>query len=222
MPRLMQIGGMSDLDSTVRLRRGRPSKADAAHIDRRVLDAAWDVFLESGYELATMEQIAERAGITKTTLYLRHNDKSALLRATVNDRMSRWSLENSRKGWIVGVTLEARLVSLACRILAMGNHPDILATSRLIHGTTGEAGRIARELDRFIREPMIEELTGEIAEYGHIEGFPVKDPQAVARFYIGMLGSMIDQFAEDYGDAARHEALARQVVAILFRGRSEW
>lgn len=218
----MQIGGMSDLDTTIRLRRGRPSKADAAQIDRRVLDAAWDVFLELGYEVATMEQIAERAGITKTTLYLRHNDKSALLRATVNDRMSRWSLENSRKGWIVGNTLEERLVSLACRILAMGNHPDILATSRLIHGTTGEAGHIARELDRFMREPMIEEITGEVAEYGHIEGVPVKDPQAVAKFFLGMLSSMIDQFAEDYGNPEQHEALARQVVAVLFRGRCEW
>lgn len=218
----MQIAAMSIIDNPVRLRRGRPSKADAAQIDRRVIDAAWDVFLESGYELATMEQIAERAGITKTTLYLRHNDKAALLRATVNDRMSSWSIENSRDGWIEGETLEERLVSLACRILAVGNHPDILATSRLIHGTTGEAGRIARELDRFIREPMIEEVTGEIVEYGHIEGFPAKDPQAVARFYIGMLGSMIDQFAEDYGNADQHEALARQVVSILFRGRSEW
>jgi TetR/AcrR family transcriptional regulator, mexJK operon transcriptional repressor len=218
----MQIGEMSDVDAIVRLRRGRPSKADTAQIDRRVLDAAWDVFLESGYESATMEQIAERAGITKTTLYLRHNDKSALLRATVNDRMSTWAIENTRDGWTVGDTLEERLVSLACKILAVGNHPDILATSRLIHGTTGEAGRIARELDRFMREPMIEEITGEIAEYSHIEGFPAKDPQAIARFFIAMLGSMIDQYAEDYGNPEQHEKLARQVVAVLFRGRSEW
>lgn len=213
---------MSVVEPVTRLRRGRPSKAEGALIDRRVLDAAWDVFLETGYEAATMEQIAHRAGITKTTLYLRHDDKAALLRATVNDRMSKWSRENSRKGWIVGDTLEERLVSLARRILAMGNHPDILATSRLIHGTTGEAGRIARELDRFIREPMIAEVTGEIAEYGHIEGVPAKDPQAVAKFFLGMLASMIDQFAEDYNDPVRHEALARKVVAVLFNGRSAW
>ncbi|MFM5930688.1 MAG: TetR/AcrR family transcriptional regulator [Novosphingobium sp.] len=213
---------MSEQATAIRLRRGRPSKADAAQIDRRVLDAAWSVFLEVGYEAATMEQIAQRAGITKTTLYLRHDDKSALLRATVNDRMSTWSRENSRDGWISGETLEDRLVSLARQILRMGGHPDVLATSRLIHGTTGEAGRIARELDRFIREPMIEEITGEIAEYAHIEGVPVRDAQATARFFIGMLESMIDRFAEDYDDPARHEALARQVVGVLFRGRSEW
>lgn len=213
---------MSALKSAIRLPRGRPSKADAAQIDQRVLDAAWAVFLEVGYEAATMEQIAQRAGITKTTLYLRHDDKSALLRATVNDRMSAWTRENSRDGWISGDTLEDRLVSLACHILRMGGHPDVLATSRLIHGTTGEAGRIARELDRFIREPMIEEITGEIAEYAHIEGVPVSNPQAAARFFLGMLESMIDQFAADYNDPARHEALARQVVAVLFNGRSAW
>lgn len=211
-----------DVETTVKLSRGRPSKADAELIDLRVLDAAWDVFLEAGYEAATMEQIAQRAGVTKTTLYLRHSDKAALLQATVNDRMKRWTLENSRDGWTEGDTLEERLICLARNILRAADHPELLATTRLTKGTLGEAGRIARELDRFIREPMLEEVTGEIAEWSHIEGYAVKDPRAIARFFIGMLESVIDRYAEDYNDLVRHEELARQVVAVLFRGRSEW
>ncbi|MFM5908412.1 MAG: TetR/AcrR family transcriptional regulator [Novosphingobium sp.] len=210
------------METPVRLRRGRPSKSDAAQIDQQILGAAWFTFLEVGYEAATMELMAERAGVTKSTLYLRHSDKAELLRATVNERMKAWSRENSVKGWIEGNTLEERLVSLGERILDAAGHPEVLATSRLIHGTSGEARRIARELDRFIREPMIEELTVEIAEHGAAEGFPVKSPGTIARFFIGMLESMIDQFAEDYHDTARHAALSRQVVDTLFKGRSAW
>lgn len=217
-----RLRGVKYLETPVRLRRGRPSKANASQIDRQVLDAAWNTFLEVGYEAATMELMAERAGVTKSTLYLRHSDKAALLRATVNDRMKRWSMENSRAGWTQGETLEERLISLAKNILKAAAHPELLATSRLIHGTTGEAGQIARELDRFIREPMIEELTIEIAEYGLREGFPVENPNMIARFFIGMLESMTDQFDPDYQNPDRHDALARQVVAVLFRGRSNW
>ncbi|MFM5906739.1 MAG: TetR/AcrR family transcriptional regulator [Novosphingobium sp.] len=210
------------METPIRLRRGRPSKSGAEQIDRQILDAAWATFLDVGYEAATMEMMAERAGVTKSTLYLRHSDKAELLRATVNERMKAWSRENSVKGWIEGDTLEERLVSLGVRILDAAGHPEVLATSRLIHGTSGEARQIARELDRFIREPMIEELTMEIAEYGAAEGLPVQSPGTIARFYIGMLESMIDQFADDYQNAARHAALSRKVVDTLLKGRAAW
>lgn len=213
---------MPEVNTPVRRSRGRPSKEKAAFIDRCVLDAAWEVFLEMGYDQATMEQIAKRAGITKTPLYLRHNDKAALLRATVNDRMTRWSKQNPREGWLEGTSLEERLVNLAVSILGFADNPELLATSRLTHGTVGEAGRIARELDLFIREPTLQKVADEIAEYSKIDGYPVTDPMTISRFFIGMLESMIDRYAEDYNDPARHEALARQVVTVLFRGRSAW
>lgn len=210
------------MTSTIRLRRGRPRKDDVLRIDRQILDAAWNTFLEMGYEVATIELIAERAGVTKTTLYLRHADKTALLHASVNDRMKAWSVQNRQAEMFSGETLDELLVNLGTRVLKAGANPEVLATARLVRGTAGEAGRIARELDRFIREPMIEELAVEIAAHGLADGLPVRDPTAIARFFIGMLESMVDRHAPDYDDPERHAALARQVVAILFRGRSEW
>ncbi|WP_158241493.1 TetR/AcrR family transcriptional regulator [Novosphingobium sp. TH158] len=210
------------MTTITRQRRGRPSKADVARIDRQILDAAWNTFLELGFEGATIELIAERAGVTKTTLYLRHADKTVLLHATVTDRMKTWSVQYDRYEWFRGTSLEERLVNLGTRLLHAAGNPELLATTRLTQGTVGEAGRIARELDRFIREPMIEELAVDIAECALAEGIAVRDPKAIARFFIGMLESMIDRHAPDYDDPERHAALSRQVVAILFRGQSEW
>jgi TetR/AcrR family transcriptional regulator, mexJK operon transcriptional repressor len=48
-----------------------------------ILDASAEVFLESGYQSATVDQVAERAGVVKRTIYNLYGDKEALFRATI-------------------------------------------------------------------------------------------------------------------------------------------
>lgn len=48
-----------------------------------ILDAAAQVFLELGYQGATVEQVAERGGVVKRTVYNLYGDKEALFRATI-------------------------------------------------------------------------------------------------------------------------------------------
>src|SRR6266436_2972192 len=54
-------------------------------VPRRVaiLEAAKNVFSEQGYELATMDDIAERAGTTKRTVYAHFENKETLFAAMV-------------------------------------------------------------------------------------------------------------------------------------------
>ena len=56
-------------------RRGRPR--DGA-VDRRVLSAAWDLLRAGGYAALNMDDVAERAGVAKTTLYRRWPTKDHL------------------------------------------------------------------------------------------------------------------------------------------------
>ena len=48
-----------------------------------ILDAAAQVFLTRGYQGATVEQVAEAAGVAKRTIYNVYRDKDALFRATI-------------------------------------------------------------------------------------------------------------------------------------------
>jgi AcrR family transcriptional regulator len=48
-----------------------------------LLDAACAVFVADGFDRATMEKIADRAGVTKPTLYSRFGSKGGLLEAAV-------------------------------------------------------------------------------------------------------------------------------------------
>lgn len=61
------------------------SARERAAADRRdaILEAAKTVFLEEGYELASMDRIAERAGTTKRTVYDRMGPKETLFEAVV-------------------------------------------------------------------------------------------------------------------------------------------
>jgi AcrR family transcriptional regulator len=63
---------MSDLQGG---RRGRPR--DAA-VDSRVLDAAWDLLHAKGFPGLTVDEVAERARVAKTTVYRRWPTKDHL------------------------------------------------------------------------------------------------------------------------------------------------
>ena len=48
-----------------------------------ILDAATQVFLDRGYHGATVDQVAEAAGVAKRTIYNVYREKDALFRATI-------------------------------------------------------------------------------------------------------------------------------------------
>ncbi|MHB1138429.1 MAG: TetR/AcrR family transcriptional regulator [Microthrixaceae bacterium] len=60
---------------------GRPRSPDA---DEAILRAVLDVFAESGYEGLSVETVAERAGVAKTTIYRRYPNKGELVLAALH------------------------------------------------------------------------------------------------------------------------------------------
>jgi TetR/AcrR family transcriptional regulator, mexJK operon transcriptional repressor len=64
-------------------RRGRPSRAEAERRIDHLLDVAAAVFIEEGYNAATMEGIAQAAGFWKQAIYQRYGDKRTLFAEVV-------------------------------------------------------------------------------------------------------------------------------------------
>ena len=67
--------------------RGRPRQLSEVERRHRLFDAAERVFLESGYGAATMDDVANRAGMSKKTLYEVFTTKEALFTALIADRI---------------------------------------------------------------------------------------------------------------------------------------
>ncbi len=76
--------------------RGRP-RSQAA--DQAILRAALKVFIESGVEGASIERIADYAGVARTTLYRRWSSKEALIAqaiASARGEDERWAADRAR------------------------------------------------------------------------------------------------------------------------------
>jgi AcrR family transcriptional regulator len=100
---------------------GRPRDPE---VDRRIAQAALDLFGEAGWAGFAMEAVARRAGVGKASLYLRWNSKEALLTDAVTMRMSR--VADIDTG-----TLRGDLTELAVQMLDLYAGPGSRAALRL-------------------------------------------------------------------------------------------
>src|SRR5476651_2049102 len=97
------------------VRYGRPPREHAGQVEERILDAAGRVFLERGFQGASVDEIAEAASAGKPTIYARFPNKQALFTAVV-ERLVR--LNTSLYALpCAGDSLEERLNGLAATVL---------------------------------------------------------------------------------------------------------
>ena len=61
----------------------RPVDTEADDVDRRILDAAGRLLVDVGLEELEVDQVAELAGVGRSTIYRRFDGRNALLAATV-------------------------------------------------------------------------------------------------------------------------------------------
>lgn len=66
----------------------QPKARDKSKKHAAILDGAIDVFIETGYDLASMDKIAETAGVSKRTVYNHFASKENLFQAVVEDFLS--------------------------------------------------------------------------------------------------------------------------------------
>jgi AcrR family transcriptional regulator len=80
---------------------------------RRIIDAAYEVFYKAGFARASVDAVAEAAGVTKRTLYYHFDSKDALIAAVLDAqhelvlaRIQRWAKRASDPARIVAILFE--------------------------------------------------------------------------------------------------------------------
>lgn len=104
---------MKETSALKRPRAGRPTREQAEARHALLLDRALDHFLDKGFEQATIEAIAADVGMTKRTVYARHNDKAALFRAAVHRAIDHYAVSPERITATVCDDLEQTLINIA-------------------------------------------------------------------------------------------------------------
>jgi AcrR family transcriptional regulator len=98
---------------------------------RSIVDAAWGVFKENGYERATMSDISERVGGSKATLYGYFQSKEQLFAAVLEEVIS-GQAETTFARLMRQGELKARLLDFARDYLETRMTPDSLAIERAL------------------------------------------------------------------------------------------
>jgi AcrR family transcriptional regulator len=171
------------------VRSGRPPRALAGEVDKRILDAAEKVFLERGFEGASVDEIADVARAGKPTIYARFPGKEALF-AAVMARKVREVTSSFESIVPTGATIEERLASIAAAILRKVLGAD---TVGLIRATVAEPRRfpdLAASVHRMGRERTSEavaQLLGELPESDRLPAFAADRRAATGRHFVEMI-----------------------------------
>ncbi|MDE8651200.1 TetR/AcrR family transcriptional regulator [Novosphingobium album (ex Liu et al. 2023)] len=113
---------------------GRPTREEADIRHEELLDASVDLFLEYGYDGATLERIASSVGMTKRTIYSRHEDKAALFKATVQRAIERLTADQDEKlRSLAAAELELALVEVARMRVRQVTSPIGVKLQRLVN-----------------------------------------------------------------------------------------
>jgi TetR/AcrR family transcriptional regulator, mexJK operon transcriptional repressor len=124
---------MDQPTSSLRAKPGRPTREQAEARHHLLLDVALDHFLDKGFELATIEAIAQDVGMTKRTVYARYPDKVALFRAAVARAIDRYTVTQEQIEATDTGDLEDTLIAIAWLRVEQVMTPNGLKLQRIIN-----------------------------------------------------------------------------------------
>jgi AcrR family transcriptional regulator len=144
------------------IRCGRPRRELAGEVEERILDAAGKVFLERGFEGASVEEIAEVARAGKPTIYARYGSKEALFAAVVARKVrANTSIERVAA---MGSTTEQRLEAIASVLLERILSPESIGLMRAVVAEARRFPDLAISVKRQARDLGIESVARLLCE----------------------------------------------------------
>ncbi|MFZ0495394.1 MAG: TetR/AcrR family transcriptional regulator [Methylocella sp.] len=203
---------------------GRPTRQEAEHRMKRLLEIAQRHFLAAGYRETSIDSIIREAGIAKKTLYHHFGGKAGLFTAIVETLRRSWIAELS--DIVLGPSRpEQVLEAVALHLLDVGTRREMIELHRLFLVEAHRFPDFARgnyEKDGSARgmEPLSSYLRGAVAE-GALEIDDVA--LATEQFTSLVLGGIRERLL--FGAARRPSAsernlIARQAVRIFLAGCS--
>jgi TetR/AcrR family transcriptional regulator of autoinduction and epiphytic fitness len=166
-------------------RRGRPREISEDERRRRLIAVAEKVFVEQGYGAASMNEVAQDAGMSKKTLYQLFDTKEALFAAVITDRMRALS-EGAEKGAGARPLKDAvveYLYEAACFILS----PRHVALFRVLIGEAWRAPGMAQAFDNACAGRGKSVLARWLAEETEAGRLDLEDPVQAAGMLFGMV-----------------------------------
>jgi TetR/AcrR family transcriptional regulator, mexJK operon transcriptional repressor len=161
--------------------RGRPR--DPAKLEA-ILDAAYDLFLDRGIAATPMDLVAERAGVSKMTVYANFQDKPTLLAAVFDRRRKTMRLPDLPVESNLNLSLE-RLAEFGELVVSVVTRPEVVRETRLMAECAADQPRLATVFYTAGRGEILKRVVlflKELTEHGVLA---IDDPELAADQLIG-------------------------------------
>lgn len=176
---------------TARGKVGRPPLERAGEVEERILDAAKTIFLQQGFEGASVDEIAQRARAGKPTIYARFPNKAALFAAVI----ARQAARNTQYENLVpeGRSARAKLISVGTALIERAFAEDTIGLMRTTIAESPRFPELTREISDKARRRAAVNLTkimSEIASAGDLAGKGAFRPERIedtARIYLDII-----------------------------------
>jgi AcrR family transcriptional regulator len=207
------------------VRTGRPPRELAGEVETRVLDAAREVFLESGLAGATVDEIAARARAGKPTIYARFPSKQALFTAVVMRNVAA-NVARFQTHVPSGANTEERLASVGAAILHWALASDTVELMRLGIAEARHFPDLASRVHAMANDRGIEavaKLLSEVAGEDELGAAPAFAPERLpttTRFFLDLvlLPLLMRALSGEKAKTLQHEIgphVARSVTFFL-------
>jgi len=194
-------------------RGGRPTQAEAERRHRALLKTATRLFLKSGWDGTSIDEISRQSGIAKRFIYARYADKAALFVGALQRFIEEHAgaLQFSER---MPKDIDQGLYALGKRMLDLALRPEALTFHRLFIAEAHRFPRLARlfvEHNRHRGLGDIEQTLRGYADRGEIE---LGDPQIRAEQFFILVVGVPQRMAILIGRAAPAEEDRRLRAAV--------
>jgi AcrR family transcriptional regulator len=159
---------------------GRPTREEAERRHRVLLETAYRLFLEKGWDGVSIDAISRQSGVAKGFIYARYVDKAALFMATI-ERLMADAVGALNLSEPLPEDVESGLYGFARKLLDVVLEPEAVALHRQFIAQAGRFPDLAKLLVR--RNRAREIILGVLASYRDRGVIDFADPGLTAEHF---------------------------------------
>ncbi len=196
-------------------RRGRPANGA---LPQTIVDAACELFVELGFQATTMDKVAQRAKISKLSIYRHFENKEALFSAAIAARCHRFAPEALFEG--VDGSAEDQLMAVGSSLLRTLLSPDVRGVEAMVMADKTNQTSLAKRHHEAGPAHVIARIEALLRQLHAKAVLNVPDPRQSARLFAALFkGSdllLIARFDEARAtDDGEIESYCRSAVAMF-------
>ncbi|TWC22661.1 TetR family transcriptional regulator [Pseudomonas sp. SJZ085] len=196
-------------------RRGRPANEA---LGQTIIDAAYELFVELGFQATTMDKVAQRAKISKLSIYRHFENKEALFSAAIAVHCQQFAPQALFEG--VDGSAEDQLMAVGSTLLRTLLSPDVRSVEAMITADKTNQKTLSQRQYEAGPAYVIAQIEALLRQLHAKAVLNVPDPRQSARLFTALFkGSdllIIARFDEARAeDDSEIESYCRSAVAMF-------